>query len=118
MATFSFTLNGKPQQVDVDPRMPLLWVIRDVIGLTGDLGVGKTCFVRGLARGLGIPAARVSSPTFSLVQPYMKDVPSAGIRSCPSALSRNWALTYNDVLNFITTSIAAVLALAAWRIAT
>jgi prepilin-type N-terminal cleavage/methylation domain-containing protein/prepilin-type processing-associated H-X9-DG protein len=37
---------------------------------------------------------------FTLVQPYMKDVPAGGIRSCPSAASRNWALTYNDVLNF------------------
>ena len=30
-----FTLNGKPQSVDVDADMPLLWIIRDVIGLTG-----------------------------------------------------------------------------------
>jgi isoquinoline 1-oxidoreductase alpha subunit len=31
----TFTLNGKPQSVDVDPQTPLLWVIRDTIGLTG-----------------------------------------------------------------------------------
>ncbi len=31
----SFTLNGKPQSVDVPPDMPLLWVVRDVVGLTG-----------------------------------------------------------------------------------
>ena len=31
----SFTVNGKPYNVDVAPDMPLLWVIRDVIGLTG-----------------------------------------------------------------------------------
>ena len=31
----SFTLNGRPQTVDVPPEMPLLWAIRDVIGLTG-----------------------------------------------------------------------------------
>jgi prepilin-type processing-associated H-X9-DG protein len=37
---------------------------------------------------------------FTLVEPYMKDVPSGGIRSCPSAATRNWALTYNDVLQF------------------
>ena len=30
-----FTLNGKPHSVDVDSRMPLLWVLRDTIGLTG-----------------------------------------------------------------------------------
>jgi aerobic-type carbon monoxide dehydrogenase small subunit (CoxS/CutS family) len=31
----NFTLNGQPQSVDVPPEMPLLWVVRDVIGLTG-----------------------------------------------------------------------------------
>jgi isoquinoline 1-oxidoreductase alpha subunit len=30
-----FTLNGKPQTVDVPPQMPLLWVLRDTLGLTG-----------------------------------------------------------------------------------
>jgi isoquinoline 1-oxidoreductase alpha subunit len=30
-----FTLNGKPQTVDVPAQMPLLWVLRDTIGLTG-----------------------------------------------------------------------------------
>ena len=40
-----------------------------VIGLSGDLGAGKTQLVKGLARGLGI-TARVHSPTFALVNIY------------------------------------------------
>src|SRR5471032_697070 len=40
-----------------------------VIALSGDLGAGKTQFVKGLARGLGI-TARVHSPTFTLVNEY------------------------------------------------
>ena len=38
--------------------------------LTGELGAGKTAFVRGLARGLGIDAAEVASPTFVLLTSY------------------------------------------------
>jgi tRNA threonylcarbamoyladenosine biosynthesis protein TsaE len=40
-----------------------------VLALSGDLGAGKTQFVKGLARGLEIPA-RVHSPTFTLVNEY------------------------------------------------
>ncbi len=41
-----------------------------VVALYGDLGAGKTAFVRGMARGLGIDA-RVSSPTFTIVNEYL-----------------------------------------------
>jgi tRNA threonylcarbamoyladenosine biosynthesis protein TsaE len=40
-----------------------------VIGLSGDLGTGKTQLVKGIARGLG-SAARVHSPTFTLLNEY------------------------------------------------
>ena len=40
-----------------------------VVALYGDLGAGKTAFVRGMAHGLGIEA-RVSSPTFTIVNEY------------------------------------------------
>jgi len=41
-----------------------------VVLLDGQLGAGKTAFVRGMARGLGASAGDVSSPTFSLLQEY------------------------------------------------
>ena len=40
-----------------------------VVAFTGDLGAGKTAFVRGMAQGLGI-SQRVTSPTFTIVNEY------------------------------------------------
>jgi len=42
-----------------------------VIGLIGPLGAGKTVFAKGLASGLGIEPAAVSSPTFVIAQQYL-----------------------------------------------
>ena len=41
-----------------------------ILSLEGPLGAGKTCFVKGLADGLGIDCDEVSSPTFTLVHEY------------------------------------------------
>lgn len=46
----------------------------DVVALTGELGAGKTCFVQGAAKALGV-TERVTSPSFVLRREYDGDVP-------------------------------------------
>lgn len=47
----------------------------DVVCLKGDLGAGKTHFVKGMARAFDIDEARVHSPTFSLIHEYSGTIP-------------------------------------------
>lgn len=47
----------------------------DIVGLVGELGAGKTCFIQGLARGLKVPEdCYVSSPTFTILKIYPGNV--------------------------------------------
>ncbi len=50
-----------------------------VIGLKGNLGAGKTVFVKGAASFLGIPESRVSSPTFVIMNVYRGEYKSAPV---------------------------------------
>jgi len=47
----------------------------EVITLIGELGAGKTCCVRGLAKGLGLSTEAVTSPTYTIIQEYDCDPP-------------------------------------------
>jgi tRNA threonylcarbamoyladenosine biosynthesis protein TsaE len=67
----SLHIDGAKAMQQLAVRLGSLLQIGDVIALTGQLGAGKTTFVQGLAKGLGVPAARhVSSPTFALVNEH------------------------------------------------
>ncbi len=50
----------------------------DVVVLVGEMGAGKTTFVQGLARGLGVDEI-VTSPTFTIVQEYDGRIPVAHV---------------------------------------
>lgn len=70
MTDESVTTHSEEETSAVGERLAASLESGDVILLYGDLGAGKTAFVRGIARGLGAPVEEVSSPTFTLVQEY------------------------------------------------
>lgn len=62
---------SEQETIDLAARLAKTLKAGDVLALAGELGSGKTCFVKGLAEGLGIPKnICVSSPTFVLLHEY------------------------------------------------
>ena len=70
------TINGKPQQVDVDPDTPLLWVLRDTLGLTGTkygCGIAQcgacTVHIDGVAtRSCSMPVSAVGARKITTIE--------------------------------------------------
>ena len=56
----------------IGERIGRILAAGDIVALFGDLGSGKTVFVKGIAKGLEVPGAdvRVTSPTFALIHEY------------------------------------------------
>jgi tRNA threonylcarbamoyladenosine biosynthesis protein TsaE len=61
---------SRDETFSLGERLGLVLAPRDVVGLDGQLGAGKTLFSRGVASGAGVPLDDVSSPTYSIVQTY------------------------------------------------
>lgn len=76
MAAFQFTVNGQRQNVDVAPQMPLLWVLRDTLALTGTkfgcgMGLCGACTVHidGQAtRSCSTPVSNVAGKTVTTIE--------------------------------------------------
>lgn len=66
----SFSTTSYESTLDAADLMSGLKIERLPIFLNGGLGAGKTCFVKGLARGIGIPENEVTSPTFVILKEY------------------------------------------------
>jgi isoquinoline 1-oxidoreductase alpha subunit len=76
MAAFTLKVNGQAHQIDVDPNTPLLWAIRDGIGLTGTkygCGVAQcgacTVYVDGQpVRSCSLPVSAVGSSAITTIE--------------------------------------------------
>ena len=126
-----FTLNGKRQSVDVVPQMPLLWVLRDTLGLTGTkFGCGMalcgacTVHINGQpTRSCTLPISMVAGKSVTTIEglsadsshPIQKawvevDVPQCGycqsgqIMAAFRLLPRLYGEIYRIGCNFVTTS--------------
>ncbi|MEG0441229.1 MAG: tRNA (adenosine(37)-N6)-threonylcarbamoyltransferase complex ATPase subunit type 1 TsaE [Oscillospiraceae bacterium] len=64
-----YTTNSPQETENLAARLAQKLTPGTVLAFTGDLGAGKTAFVRGIATGLGI-CERVTSPTFTIVNEY------------------------------------------------
>jgi len=64
----STTTRGEGETMSLAAAMAADLRPGDVVALRGDLGAGKTCFVRGLCKALGGDASLVNSPTFTIMQ--------------------------------------------------
>jgi len=68
--TKTITTQSEEETATVGRELAATLSTGEIVLLYGDLGAGKTAFVRGLAEGLGVHRDEVSSPTFTLIQEY------------------------------------------------
>ncbi|WP_245619841.1 tRNA (adenosine(37)-N6)-threonylcarbamoyltransferase complex ATPase subunit type 1 TsaE [Desulfobacter vibrioformis] len=92
-------ISRNPEQTQEPARRLGLYIRKQhlscAMALTGDLGCGKTCFVQGLARGLGVADGYyITSPTFTIMNEY----PAGKMRLCHLDLYR---LSDPDELDYI-----------------
>lgn len=66
----SFISKSEQDTEELGARLSAVLPDGAVVAMYGELGAGKTAFVRGMARGMGL-SCRVSSPTFTIVNEYL-----------------------------------------------
>ena len=66
----TYITESEPQTIALGEKFAKTLAPGAVLLLFGELGVGKTAFVRGLAKGLKLDCDSVSSPTFTLINEY------------------------------------------------
>lgn len=85
MAVIQFTLNGKAQSIDVDPEMPLLWAIRNTVGLKGTkygcgmamCGACTVHFNGQPTRSCSLPISAVAGQSITTIEGVSEDTTHA-----------------------------------------
>ena len=76
MGSWTVTSNSSRKTMSLGRNLASWVQSGDIIGLVGELGAGKTCFVRGFCVGIEVGAeAWVRSPTFTLINEYQGRLP-------------------------------------------
>ncbi len=67
--------NSAKKTIEIGKTLGTHLLPGSVICLTGELGAGKTCLIKGMAEGLGVKSKEVSSPTFIIIREYKGRLP-------------------------------------------
>jgi len=73
--TKTLTSRSEEETMEIAEEFAKSVDVGDIICLDGELGAGKTYFVKGFARAFDIAADEVTSPTFSIIQEYQGEIP-------------------------------------------
>ena len=84
-------INGKTVQADADPAMPLLWVLRDVLNMTGTkFGCGVAACGACTVRVDGQPVRSCVTPVSTLAGKRIQTIEALGTPARPHALQLAW----------------------------
>ena len=87
----SFTLNGKSQSVDVDPQMPLLWVLRDTLNMTGTkFGCGMALCGACTVHVDGQPIRSCVTPASTVAGKKIITIENVGATKAGKAVQAAW----------------------------
>ena len=85
------TINGKGVQVDADPNMPLLWVLRDVLNMTGTkFGCGIAACGACTVHIDGQPVRSCVMPVSAVAGTQIRTIESLGTHDAPHRLQEAW----------------------------
>ena len=90
-ALVELQINGKPQVVDAEPEMPLLWVLRDLLGMTGTkFGCGVAACGACTVRVDGLAVRSCVTPVGSVAGKKVQTIEALGSPGKPHPLQAAW----------------------------